>query len=236
MLGIPARRHQQGGKRQSGELEGQKAVKFVKQQQREEGDVDMAEVAPGAGSTASLTKLLGKLTLANSQQLRELAAATVETYVVQAEIETLKRTKQATADFAKHVQGQQPSERAKHGHPHSHAFIAAAQQLAEVAKEKGMEAEHVQISKYITDVQAVQQVADRLRAIENGCTLFKIKNAYKKETKKLVVAFRYGTPEEAVWEHMRKVFVQVYKAEQKLGEAPRSNLERQVQQLVGGAS
>eukprot|EP00929_Paragymnodinium_shiwhaense_P022902 TRINITY_DN14487_c0_g2_i1.p2 TRINITY_DN14487_c0_g2~~TRINITY_DN14487_c0_g2_i1.p2 ORF type:complete len:236 (-),score=81.47 TRINITY_DN14487_c0_g2_i1:148-855(-) len=235
MLGVPARRQQQGGKRQSGELEGQKAVKFVKQQEKDEKDVDMAVVA-GAESTASLTKLLGKLTLANSQQLRELAAATTETYVVQADIETLKQTKQATTDFAKHVQGQPPSERAKFGHPHSHAFMAAAMQLAEAAKEKGMEAEHAQITKYITDMQAIKEPADRLKAIETGCTLFKVKNAFKKETKKLVVAFRYGTPEEAVWEHMRKVFTQVYKAEQKLGEAPRSNLERQVQQLVGGAS
>eukprot|EP00929_Paragymnodinium_shiwhaense_P024423 TRINITY_DN15030_c0_g1_i1.p2 TRINITY_DN15030_c0_g1~~TRINITY_DN15030_c0_g1_i1.p2 ORF type:complete len:237 (-),score=58.94 TRINITY_DN15030_c0_g1_i1:999-1709(-) len=199
-----------------------------------------------------LVKLLAKLTLSNSQDIRVVSSVVTHTVVFEKEQEFAKSlievSKKTTADYMNTVKQMEPSAKSKFQAPHVFIWHALLKQAHDFSKQvEGVKEEAKVISNYLNSLEnkAIQSHKDapdpkgdltyhRREVLAEEVKACRIKKCYSVNTMRLeVTTINQDTLQ--VLNSVMSMFVKLAKGVRKTGAAPRGDLERRISAAIGNS-
>eukprot|EP00929_Paragymnodinium_shiwhaense_P070466 TRINITY_DN35684_c0_g1_i1.p2 TRINITY_DN35684_c0_g1~~TRINITY_DN35684_c0_g1_i1.p2 ORF type:complete len:239 (+),score=55.57 TRINITY_DN35684_c0_g1_i1:256-972(+) len=216
----PAKAHRVGA---TDDKAGRKGQRTTKRKAAEGGEAeDMPDLA-------ELVKFTAMLTLSNAQSSRALTGITMDTFITKKDQPLCTAIKKATEAYAAHVK--QSKNNAAEAPPHTWAWQAIVEYYATKLKDTGKTEEAKVLEAYVQDI--VQQPAGaRAEYIALYIRHCKLGKCFDSTQSKLQISVTPGSPPEAPWKIIKHSMITMDSAILKQGQAPRTNLERQVQTLL----
>eukprot|EP00929_Paragymnodinium_shiwhaense_P103224 TRINITY_DN66558_c0_g1_i1.p2 TRINITY_DN66558_c0_g1~~TRINITY_DN66558_c0_g1_i1.p2 ORF type:complete len:240 (+),score=77.13 TRINITY_DN66558_c0_g1_i1:286-1005(+) len=175
-----------------------------------------------------------QLTLHNSQSLRAVTAITMDTIIAQADNKMFDKTKQATMNYAAATKTMKtPEDRQALGPPHIFVWQAILEHMKE---EEGAAEMTTKIKGYLKQIEDMETVEKRVHHVAIKVKYCRVQTCYDSKYHKLQIALEPQSEEASLWDDMKKHLVKVYKASVKVGVAPRTGLERKVQDMIDKAT
>eukprot|EP00929_Paragymnodinium_shiwhaense_P041876 TRINITY_DN21745_c0_g3_i1.p2 TRINITY_DN21745_c0_g3~~TRINITY_DN21745_c0_g3_i1.p2 ORF type:complete len:271 (-),score=103.59 TRINITY_DN21745_c0_g3_i1:1285-2097(-) len=191
-----------------------------KQQRKPDEVVDMLEK-------------VGQLALRSAMLHRVQAAITMDVWLLPSEGDLAKMCKKATQDYAEVMKAKDKEEFVSP--PYIQVWDAVVSYLSGMTMKE--ETKDVALAKaideYKKEVVNVPEGKERAVFIAEGVRSCRLGRTHKKEVGKLEISTRSGTSADMLLKKIDKYIVKHCEADRKLGTAPRSGLERELQQLLG---
>eukprot|EP00929_Paragymnodinium_shiwhaense_P074456 TRINITY_DN38114_c0_g1_i1.p2 TRINITY_DN38114_c0_g1~~TRINITY_DN38114_c0_g1_i1.p2 ORF type:complete len:244 (+),score=55.63 TRINITY_DN38114_c0_g1_i1:83-814(+) len=210
-----------------------------KKRNRGQGSTAAAAAVPVGGDASAhtdrnsrdLITLLSKSALKTQQELREAQSIMMDTLLLKDSLPLVRMITAATRRYSEMAKGQKtPLERAQLGAPHAHVWEAIIMTVKEAAQEKDDKVIGAELEKAVTALNAMSTKQEKLESIMKEVRFAKLSKTFKKDVRKLQVSVVPGTLSYNVWNLMMFFIRKHMEAEYKQGPAPRTALEREIQE------
>eukprot|EP00929_Paragymnodinium_shiwhaense_P067986 TRINITY_DN34173_c0_g1_i3.p2 TRINITY_DN34173_c0_g1~~TRINITY_DN34173_c0_g1_i3.p2 ORF type:complete len:247 (-),score=64.07 TRINITY_DN34173_c0_g1_i3:583-1323(-) len=177
-----------------------------------------------------------RLSLASAQGLRVVTANTMDTLIIQKETDIVTTLLETTQKYAAKAKSKEKSQKANLGPPHLLVWEA----LVDHAKHKYSTDEQLMtlINQHTEEVKKAREQGHLFDYLADLVKYCRVQKTYNEEAKKLQVCVAPATTAASIWKATRThiLATKAYQAEMKVGPAPRSNLERRVQNMIDNAA
>eukprot|EP00929_Paragymnodinium_shiwhaense_P060958 TRINITY_DN30432_c0_g1_i5.p2 TRINITY_DN30432_c0_g1~~TRINITY_DN30432_c0_g1_i5.p2 ORF type:complete len:165 (+),score=39.62 TRINITY_DN30432_c0_g1_i5:65-559(+) len=152
----------------------------------------------------------------------------MDTLLIPKQAQVCEDIKKATKDYSTKAQALPKEHKHTMGPPHIWVWQAL---LGNYTGNTSMDAQHEKVKEYLKGINAVTP-ADKTNYIAEHVRFCRLTKCFDSSKQKIQVAVSTGTPAHEAWLILRAKLIKDNKAELKIGTAPRSGLERQVQSAL----
>eukprot|EP00929_Paragymnodinium_shiwhaense_P060960 TRINITY_DN30432_c0_g2_i1.p2 TRINITY_DN30432_c0_g2~~TRINITY_DN30432_c0_g2_i1.p2 ORF type:complete len:251 (+),score=30.56 TRINITY_DN30432_c0_g2_i1:163-915(+) len=195
---------------------------------RSSGPRDTEDGAAGLTRDSAVRDLLlatARLTLATTQATKALTAATMDTLLTPKTAQVCEDIKKATKDYSDKALSLPKESKHTMGPPHIWVWQAI---LGSYTAQVKAEDRNSKVKEYMESIGKVA-AQDKTTVIAEHVRYCRMTKCFDGSKLKIQMAICAGTPSHEAWLALRARLVHVDKAQLKVGLAPRSGLERQVQ-------
>eukprot|EP00929_Paragymnodinium_shiwhaense_P067987 TRINITY_DN34173_c0_g1_i4.p2 TRINITY_DN34173_c0_g1~~TRINITY_DN34173_c0_g1_i4.p2 ORF type:complete len:247 (-),score=71.84 TRINITY_DN34173_c0_g1_i4:67-807(-) len=177
-----------------------------------------------------------QLSLASAQGLRVVTANTMDTLIMLKDTDIITTLMETTQKYAAEAKAKEKNQKASLGPPHLWVWEA----LVEHAKQKYNTDEQLAalIVQHTEELKKAKDLGHLHSYLADLVKYCRVQKTYSEKTKKLQVCVAPATVAASIWKATRAhiLATKAYQAEMKVGPAPRSNLERRVQNMIDNAA